>query len=109
MRPTKTLRAWIDNIPDNELEGGIRDHGTIWEDRPHQNFRLDSQEVIARAGEPVMYDIQVQVNNQCTISTFKKGKSVFGEFFAWILAHADDPWSAQKVRDELKATVTVFL
>lgn len=106
MGAKKDLFYFIDDIPDSKLEGGMRERGTIWQD-DHQNFRLDNQETIHRYGEPAVYNIQVQVNKQCTITSFVKGR-VQGKTFAWILAPVDDPWSAQEIRDELKRSVTGF-
>ena len=43
-KATKALSAFIDNIPDNKLEGIPEGAGTIYKD---QDFRLDNQGVYA--------------------------------------------------------------
>jgi hypothetical protein len=98
MSPSRVICDWIDTIPNSKLEGGICDRGTIYDDR---NFRLDNQGTITRG--PAMYNLQVQVNKNCKLTTFKKQAP---KSFAWILAPADDPWSAAEIKAALKASVT---
>jgi hypothetical protein len=100
MSPPKVTRDWIDDIPDNKFEGGIRNRGTIYKDR-NRNFRLDNQETINRS--PAMYNLLVQVNKSCKLTTFKKQAL---KTFAWILAPVNDPWSAEKIKGTLKTSVT---
>ncbi|KAF3049850.1 hypothetical protein E8E11_008725 [Didymella keratinophila] len=81
--PTKILKAWIDEVPDHKFKGDFCDRGNVYEDCLHQNYHLDNQETIKRDGSAV-YNLQVQINNQCTLSTFRKA-GVLGKSFAWIL------------------------
>jgi hypothetical protein len=92
----KYISAWIDEIPDSKLEGGIRDRGTIW---TTIDFRLDCQETIHH--EPARYNLQIQY----THSTIKK---VAPKSMAFTEAPVNDPWTAEKIREELKNSVTGF-
>ena len=52
----KMYHAWIDEIPDSKLEGGIGS-GSIYKD---ENFRLDMQGfTTAKDGEPQKFNIQM--------------------------------------------------
>ena len=96
--PTKWIKAWIDSIPDSKLEGGIRDRGKIYHDR---DLRLDCQETLR--GEVAEYNLQVQVNKQCRHTSVK---NIAPDTVAYCFAPVDEPWSADKIREELKKTVT---
>ncbi|TFY79618.1 hypothetical protein EWM64_g4395 [Hericium alpestre] len=61
---SKALRAFINKIPDNKLEGFTESEHTIYHDR---NFRLDMQGMTNTR----KYNLQVQLNKQTNISTFR--------------------------------------
>ncbi|ETS84909.1 hypothetical protein PFICI_02934 [Pestalotiopsis fici W106-1] len=64
-KANKSLKEFINNIPDSVLEALPTAPGKMYSDT---NFRLDMQGMTT-AGE---HNLQVQVNNQTTISTLKK-------------------------------------
>lgn len=55
-------------------------------------------------GNPQNFNIQVQVNNEASISTLKtiRGKSV-----AIALVPGDNSWKAQDIRDELIKSIEI--
>jgi hypothetical protein len=98
--PVKWIRNWIDDIPDAKFEGGIRDRGNIFKDR---SLRVDCQETI-RGPEP-MYNIQVQVNKGCVHTSVRLA---YPDSVAMCICPVNNPWSAEQIREALKASVTGF-
>jgi hypothetical protein len=94
----KWIRNWIDDIPDVKLEGGIRDRGKIFSDR---SLRVDCQETLR--GPNPQYNIQVQVNKGCVHTTVTL---MYPDSVAMCLCPVNDPWSAEQIREALKASVT---
>jgi hypothetical protein len=96
--PTKFINSFIDSIPDEKLEGGIRNRGTIYKDR---DMRLDCQETID--GENPEYDIRVQINKDCRHTSLAMAAP---DSVAYCFAPVIQSWPASKIREELKKTVT---
>ncbi|EAT85490.1 hypothetical protein HBI56_134710 [Parastagonospora nodorum] len=58
----KAMLAFIEDIPNSKLEGGIGG-STIYTD--NRNFRLDNHgTTTAKDGKPAMLNIQMQINNR---------------------------------------------
>lgn len=108
----KRIEWFIDDIPDCKLEGGMSG-GTIHSD---ENLRLDLQNACPSIADtqfrPCLIsvglaqqseDIQstVQVNNQCPIPSMRLMNLWT---VAKCLAPVDNPWTAQQIKDALKAS-----
>ncbi|KAF2035028.1 hypothetical protein EK21DRAFT_55638 [Setomelanomma holmii] len=97
----KFILNFIDDIPDSKLEVGIKDRGTVYRDR---DLRLDNHETTRR--DKAIYNLQVQVNEACRHTSLAMAVP---DSVARCSAPVKDPWSAQKIRDELKKSVTGFV
>lgn len=96
----KVIVQFIRDIPDSKLAGGMSDGATIWEDR---NMRLDNQRTFKGSDGKYYYNLQVQVNRGCTNTTLKM---LAPDTVAICHAPADKPWSPEKIREALAASVT---
>ncbi|KAH7095632.1 hypothetical protein FB567DRAFT_586941 [Paraphoma chrysanthemicola] len=96
----KYFGNWIDSIPDSKLEGGMRATGKIHFDRV---ARLDAQDTFTKSDGTRWVNIQMQVNKECPISTFKRAAPAS---FAFVCAPLDNQWSAAVVKEKLKASIT---
>ncbi|KAM0259449.1 hypothetical protein ACHAQJ_003344 [Trichoderma viride] len=97
-KASKSLKAFIDEIPDSSLTGLSTSPGTIYSDT---DFRLDMQGMTT-AQE---HNLQVQINKNTTISTLKKfaPKTVAGP----VLVPSNSPSSAADIRAQLLAKVSI--
>ncbi|KAF2791776.1 hypothetical protein K505DRAFT_248173 [Melanomma pulvis-pyrius CBS 109.77] len=82
----KRIEMFIDDIPNCKLEGDIS-AGTIHSD---ENLRLDLQSACP-----------IQVNSQCQIRSMRL---MTPWTVAKCLAPVDNPWTAQQIKDVLKAS-----
>ncbi|KAF7297617.1 hypothetical protein MKEN_01384700 [Mycena kentingensis (nom. inval.)] len=105
----KALNAFLDDIPAEKLTGLPMNAGTIHKD---DDFRLDMQGMTTEKKdkegnitEPAKHNIQIQVNNETSISTLKKskGSTVAGPS----LVPRDDPWDAETLRADLKDKIVL--
>ncbi|KAF7297606.1 hypothetical protein MKEN_01383500 [Mycena kentingensis (nom. inval.)] len=105
----KALNAFLNGIPAEKLTGLPTNAGTIHKDN---NFRLDMQGMSTEkkdkdgnVTEPAKHNIQIQVNNETSISTLKKskGRTVAGPS----LVPRDAPWDAETVRADLKNKIVL--
>ncbi|KAJ1713090.1 hypothetical protein AFGD_005267 [Aspergillus flavus] len=98
-KATSALTAFIENIPDGKISGYTSGEHTLHRDT---NFRLDNQGLTT--GDPQYYNLQVQINNQTTISTLKRVK---GETVAHTLVPADGSWTPEQIRQALLANTLI--
>jgi hypothetical protein len=118
-----TTRAedFIDDIPNCKLAGLPTIPRTIYK---NTDFRLDMQGVRSflpfpfspllhlsnswqyqmTSGDPKKHNIQVQVNKGTTVTTLKKAAP---RTVASVLVLQDDPPSAETIKKDLKASVTI--
>ncbi|WEW56992.1 hypothetical protein PRK78_002451 [Emydomyces testavorans] len=89
----KAGRQFIEAIPDHKLKD-IPDSTTLL--CKNRNFRLDMQGVTTK--DPKKWNIQVQINNQTTITTLKREK---GKTVSIVLVPIDKTWSPKRIREEL--------
>ncbi|KAM4054418.1 hypothetical protein HRG_012463 [Hirsutella rhossiliensis] len=92
-KASKALKTFIEGIPDNKLQDITDGEHTIFKDT---DFRLDMQG--KTSGDPQSYNLQVQINNETTISTLKKEK---GKTVSTALVPIDGTWSPQEIRNKL--------
>jgi hypothetical protein len=100
--PESHMHAFIDSIPDSKLIGTFGTPGTnIYRDI---DYRLDMQSMTTPAeGECIKFNLQVQVNKGCrkrSVAMLAPGS------IAWILLPVDETWSPDKIREELRKSVT---
>jgi hypothetical protein len=102
----KTCKEFIANIPDEKLlyfpSPGNTMHGDV-------NFRLDLQNVTHDT--PPLYNIQVQINTGCTLTTAKRLKQKDGNrgtTFSKVLVPMDGSWDAATIREALLAGMKQF-
>ncbi|KAH7085996.1 hypothetical protein BKA63DRAFT_485872 [Paraphoma chrysanthemicola] len=96
----KYFGNWIDSIPNGKLEGGMRATGKFHFDRV---ARLDAQDTFTKPDGTRWVNIQMQVNMECPISTFKRAAPAS---FAFLCAPLDNQWSAAVIKEKLKASIT---
>lgn len=100
MSAAKYVKAFVDTIPNAKLEGSTRERNKVYFD---VNMRLDCQETIKHPCELWAYNLQVQINKGCELRSLAKAAP---DTFACIVAPVHEPWSAAKIGEELKRSVT---
>lgn len=98
----KMYHAWIDEIPDSKLEGGIGS-GSIYKD---ENFRLDMQGfTTAKDGEPQKFNIQMQANKHAPVSSIRKlAPNTVAEVRITVMA----PYTAVEIKSKLHESLTQY-
>jgi hypothetical protein len=98
---SKEVVAWIEDIPDSKLEGGIQGGGkSVYKDI---DYRLDNQGTYKDRNGKYWHNLQVQINRGCRHTT---GAKQAPGSVAICQAPVHDPWSAARIKEELIKTVT---
>ncbi|KAK9364366.1 hypothetical protein V1509DRAFT_91962 [Lipomyces kononenkoae] len=100
-KASDAIIEFIEGIPDGKLRGFSDPHPayTVYQTL---HFRLDVQNMTT--ADPPMYDIQVQINRETSISTLKRmneKSKKSGTSVAKALVPADGSWDAASVRQAL--------
>jgi hypothetical protein len=96
----KEVIAWIEDIPDIKIVGALPDGKPVHKDI---DYRLDNQRTYKGKDGRYYYNLQVQCNKACRHTT---GARLAPGTVAVCQAPADGSWSADRIRQELLATVT---
>ncbi|KAK9319194.1 hypothetical protein V1517DRAFT_341959 [Lipomyces orientalis] len=100
-RASDALIDFIEGVPDGKLRG-FSDPNPAYTVYQTLDFRLDVQNMTP--GDPPMYNIQVQINRETSISTLKRmnqKSKKSGTTVARALVPADGSWDAISVRQAL--------
>jgi hypothetical protein len=96
----KAMLAFIDSIPDSNLEGGIAS-ATIYTN--NKNFRLDNQGTrTAKDGKPACYNLQMQINDRPKLTSLEDASHAS---VAVVERPVMETWTAQEVKDALKKSL----
>ncbi|KAI1159130.1 hypothetical protein F5B18DRAFT_638021 [Nemania serpens] len=95
----KAAKSFIDGIPDSKLENIPNGMGTLYKTK---DFRLDMQGITTE--KPKCWNLQVQVNNETSVSTLKKetGKTV-----STVLVPMDSKWTAAQIKEKLHKSLNL--
>lgn len=99
----KKILAFIEDIPDAKLEGGLPSHQTtIWRD---DTCHLDMQTLITNP--PRCWNLQVQVNKGCAMTSARAAGEV-GATIAMLLLPIDLAYTAAGIREQLTESAIKF-
>ncbi|KAK9481865.1 hypothetical protein V1527DRAFT_455585 [Lipomyces starkeyi] len=100
-KASDAIIGFIESIPDGKLRG-FSDPNPAYTVYQTLDLRLDVQNMAS--GDPPMYNIQVQINRETSISTLKRmnqKSKKSGTSVAKALVPADGLWDAASVRQAL--------